>query len=181
MKKICVLLMFYCYNGCSKEPTIKQVENLIYSIENLSLVYKLTLFSQSILETGYFKNTKYNNIFGIMKNDKKKHYSSFSECINERIDLVNKHHVVIHKNYATDIKYLHKIHKIMLKSMLSTTYQKLALMKYINENCPDYLTYQEYKLINKNISEELFNKIMQKLEYPYYLVDNIPNYVIDKG
>lgn len=182
MIKPIMILLFYCYTSYSKEPTIKQVESLIYSIENLSLVYKLTLFSQAILETGYFKNIRYNNIFGIMKKDgSKKHYSSFSACINDRIKLVNKHRVIIHKNYAIDKQYLKKVHKIMKKNLLSTLHQQEALREYINRVCPDYLQYNEYKLSQSNINKEKFYEIMELLEYPYCILDDERIYVIDKG
>ena len=182
MRKLSMILLFYCYTSYSREPTIKQVESLIYSIENLSLVHKLTLFSQAILETGYFKNIKHNNIFGIMKKDgTKKHYSSFSTCISERIRLIKKHKIIIHKTYAIDKQYLHKIHKIMKNNLISTLYQQEALREYINRNCPDYLQYNEYKLSQNSIKKVKFYEIMELLEYAYYILDNERIYVIDKG
>jgi hypothetical protein len=156
-----------------------EIKRLIFD-SDLSERNKIIMYSQSILETGNFKNIKYFNIFGILKKNKKVKYTSYKQCFNHRVLIMKKHKSIIHKSYATDKNYLNKIRKIMQKEGIGYYNTRKFVQHLVNRcrtDCIDTLTYDNGYFLN--YTEESFNYQLGKIGIAYQEIECVKVYVID--
>jgi len=151
---------------------------------------KITLYAQAVLESGYFKHHKYNNIYGIMKRSRLKKYNSIAECYNDRIRLyIKKNHTVLSKNYAKDKKYKKKINYLVNK--LKNTMKHNIIKEIETETIHEFTEEEEMlflrtknfaldydKLSTINISVRLTN-LLNKIGIPTQKIEGEEYYIFD--
>ena len=148
---------------------------------------KITLYAQAVLESGYFKYHKYNNIYGIMKKNKLKKYNSIAECYNDRIKIYfKKNCIVLSKNYAKDKKYKKKINYLVhkLKNTMKD-YVENEIYEFTEEEELLFLRTKQYtldydKLGVKEVSVRLAN-LLNKIGVPIQKIESIEYYIFDSN
>lgn len=179
------VIKYYKVNNKSSLINNK-VKFLIYN-DSLTKKQKDLLYAQSILESGYFKKHKYNNIYGIMKRNKLKHYKTIESCYKDRIRLFYKKGLILSKNYAVDKNYkrkisflVNKINKEEMENIKKVVYEftkrELQIFEKIKDSVnKDTLTIQCVIFTNRDTK-----RLQNRIGIPIQNINGLDSYIFDK-